>query len=74
MNRITYDLLDRSSVDELPKNSPIIDHQTFHPSSPRYIQSVYGIGVGILGLQDVWNAMPEWATYIRGSELPTATL
>jgi hypothetical protein len=43
LNRITYDLLDRPSVDKLFKNPPVIDHLTFHPSVPRYIQPVYGL-------------------------------
>ena len=38
LNRITYDLLDRVSIDKLFKNPPVIDHQTFYPSVPRYIQ------------------------------------
>jgi hypothetical protein len=40
LNRITYDLLDRTSIDKLFKNPPVIDHQTFYPSVPRYIQPV----------------------------------
>ncbi|KAI0267230.1 hypothetical protein BGY98DRAFT_938773 [Russula aff. rugulosa BPL654] len=35
LNRITYDLLDRTSIDKLFKNTPVIDHQTFYPSVPR---------------------------------------
>ncbi|KAF8502706.1 hypothetical protein F5888DRAFT_1113833 [Russula emetica] len=68
MNRITYDLLDRASVDKHFKNPPVIDHQTLYPSVrtvPRYIQPVYGLEVGILGVKDVLRAVPVIDHYIR---------
>ena len=51
MNRVTFDLLDRASVDDLLKTPPVIDHQTLCPSVPRYIQPVYGLEVVILGVK-----------------------
>ena len=56
MNRITYDLLDRSSVAKLLETPPTIDHQTFTASVPRFIQPKYGLEVAILGLKDVLSA------------------
>jgi hypothetical protein len=67
MNRITYDLLDRTSVDKLFKNPPVIDHQTHYPSVPRYIQPVYGLEVGILGVKDVLRAVPVIDHYIQAN-------
>ena len=77
MNRITYDLLDRSSVDKLFKAPPVIDHQTFYPSVPRYIQPIYGLEVAILGLKDIIGALPAIDHYIRsqyGNVIATSRL
>jgi len=63
-NRITYDLLDRSTVDKLFRTPPVIDHQTLSPSTPRYIQPIYGLEVAILGLKDVLLALPVLDHYI----------
>jgi len=65
MNWITFDLLDRSSVDRLLTNPPVIDHQTLYPSVPRYVQPIYGLEVGILGLKDVLRAVPVIDQYIH---------
>jgi hypothetical protein len=65
MNCITYDLLDRTSVDKLVRNPPVIDHQTLFPSTPHYIQPVYGLEVAILGTKDVLGAIPVLDHYIR---------
>lgn len=65
MNRVTFDLLDRVSVDSLFKHPPIIDHQTFYPSVPRYIQPVYGLEVAILGLKDAMQSVPIIDRYIQ---------
>ena len=58
MKRITFDLLDHASVNHLLDNPPIIDHQTLYPSTPRYIQPVYGLEVAILGVKDVMRVAP----------------
>jgi hypothetical protein len=65
MNRITFDLLDRASVDNLFKAPPVIDHQTLYPSVPRYIQPVYALEVGIFGVKDVLRAAPVIDHYIK---------
>jgi hypothetical protein len=58
MNRITYDPLDHASVVELLKTPPVIEHQTFYPFVPRYIQPICGLEVSILGIKDVLRAAP----------------
>jgi hypothetical protein len=65
MSQITFDLLDRRSVDFLFKNPLVVDRQTLYPSVSRYIQSVYGLEVGILGVKDVLRAAPVIDRYIR---------
>lgn len=63
--RITYDLLDRASVDALQNLPPVIEHRTYCPSVPRFIQPIYGLEVGIVGIGDVLGAMPFIDRYIR---------
>ena len=58
MCRITYDLLDRASVDALHKQPPVIEHQTYYPSVRRFIQPIYGLEAGILGIEGVIGAVP----------------
>jgi len=65
MNRITYDLLDRSTVDKLFQTPPVIDHQPLFPSITPYIQPIYGLEVAVLGLKDVVEALPVLNHYIR---------
>ncbi|KAI0279629.1 hypothetical protein BGY98DRAFT_1185916 [Russula aff. rugulosa BPL654] len=67
MNRVSYDVLDRASIDNLFRNPPVIDHQTYYPSVPRYIQPIYGLEVAIVGLKDVLGAMPAIDHYIRST-------
>ena len=63
--RITYDLLHRASVDALQNLPPVIEHRTYYPSVPRFIQPVYGLEVGIVGIGDVLGAVPFIDRYIR---------
>ena len=65
ISRITFDLLDRASVDNLFKTPPVIDHQTIYPSVPRYIKPVYALEVGILGVKGVLRAAPVIDHYIK---------
>jgi hypothetical protein len=65
MHRITYDLLDRASVVKLLETPPVIDHQMFYPSIPRYIQPIYGLELAILGIKDVLRAAPGIDRYIH---------
>lgn len=65
MQRVTYDLLDHSTVDKLFKDPPIIDHQILNPSVPRFIQPVYGLGVAVLGLGNAISAKGEIDQYIH---------
>lgn len=58
MNRITFDLLDRASVDNLFKTPPVIDHQTLYPSAPRFIRPVYALEARVLGVKDIPQAAP----------------
>ena len=43
----------------------VIDHQTFYPSIPRYIQPLYALEVAILGVKDVVRAQPAIDLYIK---------
>jgi hypothetical protein len=65
MNRITFDLVNHASLEQLFKNPPVIDHETLYPSVPRYIQPVYGLEVAILGMKDVLRAAPVIDRYIH---------
>ena len=65
MHRMTFDFLDRASIDSLFKTPPVIDHQTLYPSVPRYIQPVYALEVTILGLKDVVGALPLIDRHIK---------
>jgi hypothetical protein len=67
MNRITYDLLDHSSVEKLFRAPPVIDRQTFFPSVPRYIQPIYALEVAILGMKDLLQAGLVIDHYIRST-------
>ena len=64
MNRITYDLLERSSVDTLLQQPPVIDRQPLFPTTPRYIQPLFGLETAILGMKDVQLALPTINNYI----------
>jgi hypothetical protein len=64
-NRVRFDLLDCSSVDSLLQEPPVIDHQTICPSTPRYIQPVYGLEVAILSVKDSQLVRPVVNNYIR---------
>ena len=65
MGRITYDLLDRASVDALQNLPPVIEHRTYYPSVPRFIQPIYGLEVGIAGIGDVQGPKSFIDRYIR---------
>ena len=58
MNRVTFDLLDRKSINNLFMSPPVIDHQPLYPSTPHYIQPLYALEVAILGVQDVLEHSP----------------
>lgn len=58
MTRVTFDLLDRASVKHLVQFPPVIDHHTYSPTTPRYIQPAYALEVAILGVKDILRAVP----------------
>ena len=67
MSRVTFDLLHHASIDNLLKAPPVIDHQTFYPSLPRYIQPIYAMEVAVLGVKDVTGTLSAINRYIRSS-------
>ncbi|KAI0071052.1 hypothetical protein K474DRAFT_1712788 [Panus rudis PR-1116 ss-1] len=63
--RVTFDFFNPAHVKDICDRPPIIDQETRIPSRPRFILSIYGLEVAILGCSDWSNVEEAMNGYIR---------
>ncbi|KAJ3512820.1 hypothetical protein NLJ89_g3299 [Agrocybe chaxingu] len=64
-DRVVFNFTNRDHILRLLQNPPIIDNRTYIPTTPRYIQPLFGLEIAVNGVMDIAGAKSQIVRHLE---------